>query len=107
MGEGTFALTTSGDAPRLAVRHVQPAWVTHAAEKIFLLRVPLQLLAVVIGEVDEMADDDGVGAHFDVANRPFPTVQARQPIALVIVALIEPDFGVGQIFPCNGVAVLR
>src|SRR6266516_926386 len=107
LAEGSFAPTTSGDVPRLAVRHVEPARVAHAADKICLLRVPLHLLAMVIREVDEVADDDGVRAHFDVANRSFPAVQTRQPVALVIVTLVELDFGVGQILRCNGVAVLR
>src|SRR6266446_4049017 len=76
--------------PRRAVADLQPCLITCAADELEALGIPFHLLAVVIREIDEMADDDGVSADLDVANWEVAGANAGEPIRFVVVALVEP-----------------
>src|ERR1043165_8045044 len=82
MAEKTVAPATSGDAPRRAMRHVEPLGVARAADKTLLLRIPSHLLAVIIGEGDQRADEDGGAPTPHAANRPIPAAQTPSSSAI-------------------------
>src|SRR4026207_1797647 len=55
--------------PGVAVGHVQPFGFPGAGRKLIGPGVPLKLLAVIISEIDQVADRNRARPNFDVANR--------------------------------------
>ena len=77
------------DFPRRAVFVIQPFWISSSTDEVFGLRIPFDDLAVIVGEVDEVADGSGASADFDVANRRLASADAVDPVAEVIGAFVK------------------
>lgn len=85
-------LADAVQVPLVAVNAAEPGVVADGAvEEAFLFGVPLESAAVPVGEIDEVADGDGAGADLDVADRAFAGADAGEPVADVIVAIVELD----------------
>src|SRR5688572_10707063 len=63
------ALPRLRQLPWVAVGHVQPFGLPGASRELVPRRIPLKSLAVLISEVDEVADCHGARPNFDIANR--------------------------------------
>src|SRR5262245_20508165 len=89
---------TSGQFPGIAVGDVQPLRLAGAVSELVLARIPLQFFAVVVGQIDQMANRHGARANLHVTDRPAALLDGGKPITLVVGAFVELDLRVREIF---------
>ena len=86
----------SSQFPRLASWPVEPGVGLGVVAELPRLRVPAEPAAVPVGEVAQVADGDGAGADFDVADWLLARADAVEPVLNVVLGLPArplPDLG--------------
>ena len=83
----------------------QPLVFAGAIDELLADGVPLEVLVVVVGEVDEGTNGGGAVAGFDVADRRFAGAHGGYPVAEVILTVIQTDGIRGQELFEHGFAI--
>src|SRR4051794_39824602 len=96
---GRSSPRSSHHPPGVAVFAGEPLRVAGAAGELFGGGVPLQLLAVAVAHVEEVAGVDGVGADLDGADRVLARADGVKEVGLVVVADVEEGRGVAEQLP--------
>src|SRR4051794_34265367 len=97
---GRSSPRSSHHPPGVAVFAGEPLRVAGAAGELFGGGVPLQLLAVAVTHVEEVAGVDGVGADLDRADRVLARADGVEEVGLVVVADVEEGRGGAEAIPC-------
>ena len=86
----TSGLLKCGQLPLSSPFTVVPAFnLFGGVDKFPSLGIPFELLPRPVADVPQMANRHTAGAHLNIANRSFATLDAVEPIALMPGRLVE------------------